>query len=90
MIARTTSITRGDLECLELMMETTDLLSHHMQYLLPDQQGPHGMQAKHLGENACHSMRMPLFCLGCGGGASVAGTTHLLKSPHILGNQKHQ
>ena len=30
MIARMRSITLGDLECLELMLATTDLLSHHM------------------------------------------------------------
>ena len=54
MIARIRSITRGDLECLEFMLATTDLLAHHMQILLPDQQGPHKIQAKYMGNSSCH------------------------------------
>ena len=33
MMARMRSITRGDLECLEFMLATTDRLSHHMHRL---------------------------------------------------------
>ena len=60
------SITRGDLGCLELMLAATDLLSHHMRILLPDQWGPHKVQAKYY----------PFFGWACGGGASGSGTIH--------------
>ena len=63
MIARMRSITRGDLECLEFVLATTDLLSHHMRILLPDQRGPHKVQAKYMGNSSCHSMLIPRFWL---------------------------
>ena len=61
MIARIRCIIRGDLECLEFMLATTDLLSHHMRILLPDQRGPHKIQAKYMGNSSCHSILIPLF-----------------------------
>ena len=58
MMARMRSITRGDLKCLEFMLATTDLLSHHMRILLSFQRGPHKIQAKYMRNNSCHSILM--------------------------------
>ena len=52
MMARMRSITRGDLECIEFMLVTTDLLSHHMRILLPVQRGPLKIQAKYMGNSS--------------------------------------
>ena len=53
---------RGNLECLEFMLATT-VLSHHMRTLLPDQLGPHKMQAKYIGNSSYHSTLIPRFWL---------------------------
>ena len=61
-----------------------------MRVLLPDQQGPHRMQAKYIGKSSCNSILMPLFLLRVWWGASGPGTTDLPKSSHTLGSRKHQ
>ena len=90
MIARIRSITRGDLECLEFMLATTDLLSHHMRILLLDQRGPYEIQAKYMGNSSCHSILIPLFWLRVWWGSQWPWNHSPARSPHTQGNQKHQ
>ena len=67
MMARMRSITRGDLECLEFMLATTDLLSH--------------AQAKYMGNNSCHSIVIPLFGLSVWWGSKCPWNHSPVKKP---------
>ena len=62
-IAQMRSINWGNLECLEFMLATNDLLSHHMRILLPDQRGLNKIQAKYMENSSCHLTLIPLFWL---------------------------